>query len=177
MQHIEPTNLCETCWKELECFQKGIFERETCDQYDPLPLDELLERDEFVRAIMLGACPRCGSENTYGCENNPLLEDDTIGHCLDCDTYWCLECGYVFESVEKGVECPHWDICEQCADERGYLDQVEFMERICPTCEYYDDGCQLEDPLECEKQWQFLCPYDGNVSHCLRIEEFWREQI
>lgn len=116
---IEPTNLCQTCQKQSGCFKKGIFEREACDEYKPWPLKDLLERDKFVRGVMVGACPRCGSENTYDCENNPLLEDNTVGHCLDCETYWCLECGYVFKAMEKGATCPHWDICGSCSKEHG----------------------------------------------------------
>jgi len=177
MENIEPTNLCETCRKQLDCFQKGIFERETCRQYDALPIGELLERDRFVQAVMVGGCPECGSENTYDCENNPLLEDNTIGHCLECETYWCLECGYVFEKVEKGMQCPHWEICAHCSDEHGYLDDLEFMETICQKCEHYGNGCQLEDPADCDKQRQFLCPYEGDVSECPRIEEFLEEHM
>ena len=159
IEDIESTTLCGTCRKELECFQKGICELETCNQYEPLQEDEIIE------------CPECGSKNIHDCENSPLLEDDAIGQCLDCGIYWCLECGYVFESVEEGMECPHWEICADCSDEHGYLDWVEFMETICPTCEHYDNVCQLEDPLQCDKQWQLLCPYEGNVSQCPEVEE------
>jgi len=176
MQEIEPTNLCETCRKELECFQAGVFEREICDQYEALPLDELLERDKFVRAIMVGPCPECGGESTYDCGNSPLLEDSTVGHCLDCETYWCLECGYVFESVKKEMQCPHWELCAQCSNEKGYLDIAEFMEKICPTCDTYDEGCLLDEPMECEKHAQFMCPYYVNVWDCPKIEEFLQEQ-
>lgn len=176
MKDMEPTNLCETCRNELECLEKGVFERETCDEYQPLPIGELLARDEFVRAVMVGACPKCGSQDAYGCENNPLLQDGTMGHCLDCETYWCLECDYVFETIEEGMQCPHWAICTQCSDENGYLDPIEFEERFCPTCQYYDDGCQLEDPFDCEKQRHYVCPYEGDVSECPEIEEFLQEQ-
>jgi hypothetical protein len=169
---METANLCQTCKKELDCYEKGIFERESCNQYEPMTIDELLERDEFVRSIIIGDCPMCGSQSTYGCENNPLLEDDTIGHCLDCDTYWCLECGYVFDSIEEGTQCPHWDICDKCFKDHGYLDTVDFMEKVCPSCNYFDSGCSLDEPLECEKQWQYLCPYESCVSDCPEIFQF-----
>jgi hypothetical protein len=169
---MEKNNLCETCWKEPECFlKKGIFERQTCSEYEPMPLDDLLERDEFVRDIMVGACPNCGSENVCDCESYPLLEldDSTVGHCLDCETYWCLECGYVFERIEKGIECPHWAICAECSQEHGYLDVIEFTDRVCSTCERYDD-CPLENLSECEKQSQYMCPYEPNISECPRLK-------
>ena len=177
MQDMEPTNLCESCRKMPECFQKGIFERQTCDEYEPLSLDELAERDEFERAVMVGPCPRCGSENTSDCDNPlELIRDPTVACCLDCGTYWCLECGYVFEKMEKGMECPHWEICGRCSQEHGYLDEIEFIDKVCPTCEHYDNGCQLEDPSECKKQWQYKCPYEPDVSECPKIEEFLSEQ-
>jgi len=133
--------------------------------------DRLLERDIFVQAAMNMACPECSSKNAQDCKNNPLLEDETIGHCLDCGIYWCLDCGYIFELVEEGMECPHWEICGDCSDEHGYLDQLEFMETICSTCEHYDDGCQLEDTLRCNKRGQLLCPYEGDVSNCPQVTE------
>jgi len=170
----EKENLCDTCRKMPECFEKGIFERYTCDEYEPMPLPELAEREQFVREIMVGNCPRCGSDHTFDCEHSPAAEevrDITIGHCLDCDTYWCLGCGYIFEKVEKERECPHWEICARCSKEKGYLDPIEFVEQICARCENYDNGCQLEDPLECEKRAQFCCPYEIDVSECPKIRK------
>ncbi len=164
-EDIESTTLCGTCRKKLECFQKGICELETCNQYEPLQEDEIIE------------CPECGSKNIHDCENSPLLEDDTIGQCLDCGIYWCLECGYVFESVEEGMECPHWEICADCSDEHRYLDWVEFTETICSTCEHYDNGCQLEDTLQCDERSQLLCPYESAVSVCPKIEKMLRTVV
>lgn len=174
MQDIESTNLCNTCRKQLECFVKGIFKRETCDYYTPLSLDELAQRDKLVNAIMVGTCPKCGSENTYDCDNpmELIINDSMVGHCLDCGIYWCLECGYIFREVKKGRSCPHWGFCATC----GYMDQSEFMNQICPTCEYYDNGCQLEKPAECEKEKQFCCPYGGNISECPEIIQFLERQ-
>ena len=60
MQDMERVNLCNTCRKAPDCFLKGIFERETCSEYAPLSINELAQRDEFVRAVMVGACPQCG---------------------------------------------------------------------------------------------------------------------
>ncbi len=83
----------------------------------------------------------------------------------------------MFGTVEKGVRCPHQQICTRCSDEHGYLDQIEFIDKICPICKYYDNGCQLEDPLECERQQQSLCPYQCDLSECPTIEEFLQRQI
>lgn len=166
---IESTTLCKTCQVEQSCVRRGIFGRQICMQYEPLPTVEIREDNELMEAVMAKACPECGSENYRDSEDNPLLEDDTIGHCLDCGIYWCLDCGYVFESVEEGMKCPHWEICADCSDEYGYLDQVEFVETICSTCEHYDNGCQMADPSKCDDRWQLLCPYQDDVSGCAKV--------
>jgi hypothetical protein len=168
MQQIEPTNLCASCQKQAGCFNIGISERETCIEYEAQSMEGLLAKDKFVQDVMVGHCPKCGGEHTYDCENNRLLEDNTVAHCLDCETYWCLECGYRFETNEKRIECPHWDICCQCSIENGYLNLGELIDNTCPRCNHYNDGCQLEDHSQCE----FICPYDCNIAECPKIEEF-----
>jgi len=167
----ESTTLCAFCKWGLECSQKGISGREICIQFAQLPTVKIVEHDSSMEATMVKVCPECSSENCHDCEANPLLEDYTIGHCLDCGTYWCLECGYLFESVKEGMECPHWEICIECSDERGYLEKSEFEETICSTCEQYDKGCQLEDSLQCDEQSKLLCPYESTVSVCPKIEK------
>ena len=169
-------DLCSTCRKEPDCLMERVFDQQTCSEYQELSMGELLERDRFVRALMVGSCPRCGGENTYDCENNPIFKDVTVGHCLDCETYWCLECGHLFYEVEIGSQCPHWAVCHECSREHGYLDRDEFIEKICPTCEHYDDGCELEDLSKCEKEDEVICPYEADVSECPRIEQLFEEQ-
>ena len=166
-------NLCETCKKQPECFQKGISERGSCEDCEPLSVEEQLEKDEFIEATMVGLCPKCGSENTVDCEYEPSIEDITIGACLDCGAHWCSECGYVLKG--KGKSCPHWGFCGNCSAENGYLTLDEFIEKICPTCEYFDEGCQLEDPSECKKGVQFLCPYEEDVSNCPQLRKYLKQ--
>jgi hypothetical protein len=105
MKNEEPTNLCTTCENMPECLEVGILERETCNDYEPRSLDDLVEADKFVNEVMAGSCPRCGSENTNDCEVDSLVEDNTVGYCLNCATYWCLECGHIFKGAKKGMEC------------------------------------------------------------------------
>ncbi|MDM7999309.1 MAG: hypothetical protein QUS33_04745 [Dehalococcoidia bacterium] len=145
--------------------------RETCKDYEPYSLQELLDRDRFVRSVLVGHCPRCSGDNTYDCENNPSLNDATVGHCLDCDAYWCLLCAHEFDSVGKGTQCPHWAVCYECSLEHGYLDEIEFIQQICLTCPYYDNGCLLDDPSACEWEGEYLCPYADDVSACPKIQE------
>jgi hypothetical protein len=56
---------------------------------------------EFVRSIMIGNCPKCGSEVT--CDGDDLDGGDaTEGICVSCGFLWCLECGDPYP-------CSHWE--------------------------------------------------------------------
>ncbi len=155
--------------------------------------DLRLERDFFISQIMVGDCPKCGSKNTHDCEgpdfyldsNSPKqvvktgsecgvareLEDPTIGHCDSCDHLWCIECGSMLAIDDKA--CGHWAVCEECSKENGYMTPDETVEKICPHCEHWKDGCQLEDPSECDKTLEYECPHQEDISECPTVIE-WR---
>jgi hypothetical protein len=40
--------------------------------------------EEFANRIMVGQCPRCDSENTSHYEDDPEIEDPSVGRCHDC---------------------------------------------------------------------------------------------
>ncbi len=124
--------------------------------------------------IVVGPCPKCGSENTGGCDSplELILDDYRVGNCLDCGTYWCLECACIIEGASEGVTCEHRGICEECHIENDYVHGWEFADRICPSCENYHDRCQLEDPSECEKERELVCPFIGSINECPRINDF-----
>jgi hypothetical protein len=113
-----------------------------------LHLDELDELDKSIASIIVGICPKCGSEHTTDCDN-PLekFQDSTVGYCFDCGAYWCLECGYISEKLGKGMECPHWGICGECQVENNYSN------------EFGIDGLEV-------------CTYATNVSECPKIRNF-----
>ncbi len=93
--------------------QAGLSERNEAD------LRELSQGAEFdeelANLIFLGDCPKCGSQHVEDCERIRDREDLTLGHCLDCDVFWCSECGYQLKPDEKS--CPHWTVCNRCPDE------------------------------------------------------------
>jgi len=159
-------NLCDNCRKLPECFLKGVAERDKCDEFDPLSLEEILDRQKFISQIMVGPCPACGSENTVDCEEDPAIEDPTVGHCLECDTYWCIECGTI---LKGSFICGHWPICAACSEENGYMTPDEFFDKICPKCEFWNGECTLEDLEECEYINEYRCPYEPDVSECPKI--------
>jgi hypothetical protein len=70
--------------------------------------DDLNER-AFISTVMVGPCPRCGSQNTHDCfydeeEHHPefgecplikAIDDPIVGHCEECDSVFCIECAKV----------------------------------------------------------------------------------
>ncbi|MFW5923282.1 MAG: zinc-ribbon domain-containing protein [Planctomycetota bacterium] len=74
--------------------------------------------EEAARSIMVGDCPACLSSNTNDCENDPDIQDISVGQCLDCGYIWCLECGQEL-SCEDPV-CGHWDLCAECPDNEEF---------------------------------------------------------
>lgn len=117
-----------------------------------------LDRDAFISGIMVGECPRCGSQNTHDCQApdffiNPdtgeiekmgsecgiarEIDDITIGHCDDCDFVWCLECGQEIEM--NNPVCSHWSVCEECGRTDEYPDE-------CPNKEEVEAGDLLVNP-------------------------------
>jgi hypothetical protein len=106
------------------------------------PFEQALQRarseEEFIQMVMVGVCPKCKSGNTKDCERELGIEDSTVGHCMDCDTYWCLECGATLENPQEA--CGHygsiWAQLEEIMmelGESGRLDPAsvrKFLERL-----------------------------------------------
>ena len=112
-------NLCKNCRNMSICvFEKGIWKREECEHYDPLPLAERAERDEFIDSLMVPSCPKCGSDATSDCEDDQAVHDICVARCAACGTYFCVECLWIFPpgEAETQRECSHWRICEACPD-------------------------------------------------------------
>jgi len=74
---------------------------------------EDLDERAFISRIMVGPCPRCGSQNTHDCfydeeEHHselgecPLIkavDDPLVGHCEQCDSVFCIECAEVITAA------------------------------------------------------------------------------
>jgi hypothetical protein len=84
---------------------------------------------EFLREVFVGDCPNCSSVKTVDCDEIVGIEDITIGLCEDCGYIWCLECGV---PVERGEICGHWQVCEDCEEEKDEYDECGIPPIECP---------------------------------------------
>lgn len=61
--------------------------------------------DDFVNRIFVGSCPKCDSENTDNCENDPDINDLLVGRCFDCGQLWCTECEKLLKPGATVCDC------------------------------------------------------------------------
>ena len=73
--------------------------------------DQCESEDDFVNMIMVGPCPNCESVDTSDCEDDPAIDDPTIGVCNDCGLRWCCDCDETFENTASAAahDCPFWN--------------------------------------------------------------------
>jgi hypothetical protein len=65
--------------------------------------------EEFINAVMVGNCPKCGSSDVGDCDNDPEIDDICVGRCFQCGQLWCLDCERLFTKGQFK--------CEHCTDE------------------------------------------------------------
>lgn len=86
--------------------------------------------EEFVNRIMVGKYPKCGSEKTGDCENDPDIEDITMGRCFECGYVWCTICDTPHTPAQDGCQ-----MCQELGDdledwtEAGLEDESPMLER------------------------------------------------
>jgi len=64
--------------------------------------------EDFVNRLTVGQCPACHSWNCRQCGDDPDIEDETIGACLDCGQMWCLACHQALP--QDTLVCPQCDL-------------------------------------------------------------------
>jgi hypothetical protein len=91
-------------------------------QLDPDTLRELKAMiesadtaEQFANMIVVGECPKCGSDDTQDCDSDPEIQNILVGRCLECGHCWCTECRRALDRVKP--MCPCWD--EDQEDERA----------------------------------------------------------
>ncbi len=102
-------------------------------------VEESPSEEQFISAVMVGECPKCGSSNTVDCDEIEGIEDPTLGLCRNCGYFWCLECG---THLTSGIICGHWEICDKCGEEKD-----EFGDCGIPIweCEHIAKWLEKED--------------------------------
>ncbi|MEW6419325.1 MAG: hypothetical protein AB1480_14635 [Nitrospirota bacterium] len=119
----------ETLPEEIRDYLKKAFE-------------ESLTEEQFISAVMVGECPKCGSANTVDCDEIQGIEDATLGLCRNCGYFWCLECG---SRLTSGIACGHWKICDECGEEKD-----EFGDCGIPAweCEHIEKWLEKDSTTE-----------------------------
>src|ERR1700756_1067247 len=86
---------------------------ELLKEMTPEMLDELKSAfnesgsaEEFANRIMVGPCPKCGSDNTSHWGDDPEIDDISVSRCKECGQLWCSLC-------EKPLDKSS-PICKQC---------------------------------------------------------------
>lgn len=105
---------CEMAVADEPTEEEKVVVRGVLDQMPPEALDELraaLERsdtaEEFADRILVGDCPKCGSDDTGNCEADPEIGDLLVGRCFQCGQLWCTECGQLLKHDSPSCKC--WD--------------------------------------------------------------------
>lgn len=88
-----------------------------------------ISEEEFLREVFVGDCPRCESSDTVDCDRVEGVEDVTVGLCNECGFTWCLECGV---PVDRGEACGHWEICDECSEEKDEYEECGIPPFECP---------------------------------------------
>ncbi len=77
--------------------------------------DESGSAEEFANRVLVGPCPQCGSENTSRCEEDPEIDDASVGRCNDCGQLWCCFCDRLLDKSSPA--------CKQCEEEFAELEK------------------------------------------------------
>jgi hypothetical protein len=109
--------------KSKEEFVEGLWDEIAHEE----PADD---EDELLRSIFVGDCPECGSTKTFSGDEVEQIDDPTVGYCEDCGLLWCLECKL---GLDAGTECGHWDVCEECSEEKDEFGDCGIMPAECPV--------------------------------------------
>jgi hypothetical protein len=105
---------CEAPVEEQITGEEEQMARQVLDMMGPDALDALQKAveesstaEEFVNRIMVGECPKCGSEDTGDCDQDPDIENILVGRCFACGQLWCTECDRLLE--KDNPTCPCWE--------------------------------------------------------------------
>jgi hypothetical protein len=116
-QVAKKAKVCAHCEADLSQAPKPEEEKAVLEMLQQMPPDALAEMqkllasstsaEDFANRIMVGSCPKCGSDETGDCEEDPEIDNLLVGRCYECGQLWCTECDKPLEG--KAPKCPCWD--------------------------------------------------------------------
>jgi hypothetical protein len=105
---------CEAPVEEQITSEEEQMARQVLDMMGPEAMDALQKAvaesstaEEFVNRIMVGECPKCGSDETGDCDQDPEIENILVGRCFACGQLWCTECDRLLD--KENPDCPCWE--------------------------------------------------------------------
>jgi hypothetical protein len=108
---------CEAKVEDAPQPEDAAMLMELLGDMDPALMNEMRQMamecetgDDFINRLMIGECPKCESDNTGNCENDPEIEDPCVGRCFDCGQLFCCDCEeqFVDQKVAVAHDCPMW---------------------------------------------------------------------
>ncbi len=113
----DKAKVCEFCeapvedepTEEEEEAVRALLEQMTSEVFDEFraALEKSKTADDFADRILVGNCPKCGSEETGNCESDPEIGELLVGRCYQCGQLWCTECERLLSRDKPSCEC--WD--------------------------------------------------------------------
>jgi len=108
-----------------EQFVEGLWNEVAAEGSAGVTSDE----DDLLRSMFIGDCPECGSTHTIGGDELEEIDDPTVAFCEECGLLWCLECGMM---LTPGRACGHWDVCDECSEEKDEYGDCGILPADCP---------------------------------------------
>lgn len=121
----EKARACEHCEADLTEAPSAEEAAAVMELLEQMPADVFAElsaamsqssnAEEFANRILVGPCPKCGSDQTGDCEADPEIGEILVGRCNECGELWCTECGNVLTREHPHCEC--WNEDDEGWDE------------------------------------------------------------
>ncbi len=103
---------CEAALTDAPTPEEIDVAQEMLQAMPPEVLEEMRETfrdsstaEDFANRILVGPCPRCHSDQTGNCENDPEINDILVGRCYECGQLWCTECEQLLERQAPHCSC------------------------------------------------------------------------
>ena len=109
---------CEAKVEDAPKPEDAAMLMELLGEMDPSLMNEMRQMalesetgEDFVNRLMVGECPKCESDDTGHCEDDPEIEDPCVGRCFQCSQLFCCDCEELFANAKSAAahDCPMWE--------------------------------------------------------------------